>query len=546
MPHDETPAGAAAARLQQLVEANRVIVAELSLDGVLRRVVESARTVVGARFAALGVVGADGGLERFVHDGMDPETVQAIGDLPKGRGLLGAVSESGSPVRLASVAEDARSAGVPLEHPPLTSFLGVPVRTGGSVYGNLYLANPVGRDEFDISDENLLRSLATTAGAAIANARLYTEALQRHEWLRYSSEVSQRLMAEDEDSTAMLADLARSAQSVARADGVLIILPVPRAPRTLEIVATSGDGIDQYRGVRFDGAGSIAWQSMQLGESMVVKDIHERLAGASHLPLPMPINHVMVVPLLGRDTVRGTITVGRTVDWPFTDTDLELAEAFAAQATVTLEMADARADQQRIAVLEERARMAHNLHDNVVQRLFAAGLTIQGAAGLSDDPAVRQQLAGAVENLDETIRTLRTSIFDIRQDTEAVAPLAGRVLAVVVELTAALGFTPVLEVTGAVESVTDVGLAADAETALRSALTEIAQHAEATRVRVEVDCDGLALTLIVTDDGAVPLGSRPREGLDELQHRAEARSGATAVTPLDGGGVQLFWSVPLA
>lgn len=546
MPPEETPAdGSPAARLQRLVEANRSIVAELSLDGVLRRVVESARSVVGARYAALGVLGADGALEQFVHDGMDAETVYAIGDLPKGRGLLGAVTESGTTIRLASVGDDARSSGVPLEHPPLTSFLGVPIRTGQTVFGNLYLTNPTRHAEFTIEDENLVRSLATTAGAAIANARLFTEALQRQDWLRVSSEVSQRLMAEDEDSVSMLAGLAESALRIARADGVLITLPVSRAPRTLEIVATSGTGLDEYRGVRFDGAGSLVWQAMQLGRPMVVQDVHEQLKQVPHLPLPPSINHAMVFPLLGKDTVRGAITVGRTSDIPFTENDRELAEAFAAQATVALEVADARADQERIAMLEERARMAHNLHDNVVQRLFAAGLTIQGAAGLSDDPAVREQLASAVENLDETIRTLRSSIFDIKQDTTAVAPLAGAILAVVVEMTAALGFTPVLELTGAVDSVTDPHLTAEAASALRTALTEVARHAGATRARVDVDCDGLSLTLVVTDDGGVPSDSRPQEGLDELQRRAEDRSGALAITSLGEGGQQLFWSVPL-
>ncbi|WP_375429716.1 GAF domain-containing protein [uncultured Friedmanniella sp.] len=546
MPPEETrPDGGPAARLERLVEANRLIMAELSLDGVLRRVVESARAIVSAQYAALGVVGYDGGLEQFVHSGMDRETVLAIGDLPKGRGLLGAVTDTGSTVRLESVAADGRSSGVPLDHPALTSFLGVPIRTAAGVYGNLYLANPVGRPAFSTEDENLIRSLASTAGTAVTNAQNYTEALQRHEWLRVSSEVSQRLMAEDEDTASMLAGLARSAQQIARAAGVLITLPVVRTPRTLEIVATSGEGVEQYRGIRFDASGSLSWQAMQLGEPLVVQDVHAYLKEAPHLPLPMPINHVMVVPLLGRDTVRGTVTVGRTKDWPFTENDKELAQAFAVQATLTLEMADARADQQRIAMLEERARMAHNLHDNVVQRLFAAGLTIQGASGLSTDPAVRQQLATAVENLDETIRTLRTSIFDIEPSVDAVPPLAGRILAVVVEMTAMLGFTPVLEVTGSVELVTDPELTSDVEAALRAALIEVAQHANATSVRVDVDVDGLMLTLIVTDNGSTPLASRPSPGLDELQRRAEERSGALALSDI-GGGAQLFWSVPLA
>ncbi len=546
MPQDEsTPAGREAARLGRLVEFNRSIVAELSLSMVLRRVVEAARVLADARFAALGVIGADGGIEQFVHEGMDEATVLAIGDLPKGRGLLGAVNETAAPIRLHSVTDDARSSGVPLEHPPLTAFLGVPVRTGRTIFGNLYLANPIRGGAFTVEDENLMRSLATTAGVAIANARLHTEAMQRHEWLQVSFEVSQRLMAEDEDSITMLSDLAHSALRVTRSDGVVVTLPVPRSPGTLEIVATSGDRVDELRGIRFDAAGSFAGEAMERGEPLVVRDARERLKGSVNLPLPMLINHMMVIPLLGRDTVRGAITVGRTADVPFSEADKELAQAFAVQATVALEMADARADQNRIALLEERARTAHNLHDNVVQRLFAAGLTIQGAASLSCDPAVREQLAAAVENLDGTIRTLRNSIFDIQPETAAVAAFPSRILGVVVELTATLGFTPALELDGPVEDVAEGDMADAAESAVRAALTEVARHACATRARVEVSSDGRVLTIVVTDDGSVPLAERPRQGRDELQEQAETRSGAMAVTDCESGGVQLLWTAPL-
>jgi GAF domain-containing protein len=547
MPNHDRPAGGPESeRLQRLVEFDRSILAELSLSAVLRRGVQSARALVDARCAALGVLGADGSIEQFIHEGMDPVTVSAIGDLPKGRGLLGAVTEAGTAIRLPQVAADPRSSGFPLEHPHLGAFLGLPLRTGGALYGNLYLANPRRAEEFTVEDENLLRSLAITAGVAIGNARLHTEALQRHDWLQVSSEVSQRLMEEDEDSHSLLTDLARSAQRVTRADGVIVTVPVPRTPRTLEIVATSGDGIDGMLGVRIDAAGSMAWESMQLGRPLVVHDIHERLQSSRNLPLPIQINHVMVFPLHGKDTVRGAITVGRTEDLPFSDADVELAEAFAAQAAVALEVLDARADQSRIAVLEERARVAHNLHDNVVQRLFAAGLTIQAASSLSTDTAVREQLASAVGNLDETIRMLRTSIFDIQQDTTPAGPFPSRVLAVVVEMTALLGFTPVLELSGPVENLVDEEIAGAAEAALRAALGEIARHARATSAHVDVRFDGLGLTLAISDDGTTPLAERPQEGLDHLQQEAEARDGAMTSADRPDGGVQVFWTVPLS
>ena len=184
-------------RLQGLLHASRLITSELSLDGVLERIVEVARNTVDAQYAALGVIGADGTLDRFIHTGMDPDTVRAIGHLPEGRGLLGALIADPVPIRLTNIADDPRSIGFPANHPPMSSFLGVPIGGHEGIFGNLYLCNRLG-DEFTAEDEEVVQALAATASVAIENARLYDEAQQRQAWLTASVGISRMLLAQSE------------------------------------------------------------------------------------------------------------------------------------------------------------------------------------------------------------------------------------------------------------------------------------------------------------------------------------------------------------
>ena len=184
-------------RLQRLLDANRAIVRELSLPAVLRQIAQSARETAGAQYAALGVIGSDGLLEEFIHVGMDDTTVAAIGDLPKGRGLLGTLIEHPEPIRLPHITDDSRSSGFPVGHPPMTTFLGVPIRNRDRVFGNLYLTNRRDGNDFTAEDEELISALAATASIAIENARLYEESRQRQEWLRASGEISRNLLLSD-------------------------------------------------------------------------------------------------------------------------------------------------------------------------------------------------------------------------------------------------------------------------------------------------------------------------------------------------------------
>ncbi len=531
-------------RLQMLVEANRAIVAELSLDGLLRRVVESAREIVGAQFAALGVVGADGSLEQFIHCGMDAGTVATIGELPKGRGLLGALLDRPEPIRLRRLLDDPRSSGVPLGHPPIESFLGVPIRSASSVYGNLYLTNRVGQPEFSAEDQNLLTALAATAGIAIENARLHEQSQRRQEGLIASAGVRHRLLAAPEEGP-VLAEIAESVRRLTAADAVAILLPAPEDPDQLVMEVVDGDGAQGFQGLRVPAQGSQVNRVMEEARTRVLIDFQDRINAIAELRSLPTIRHVVALPLQGAGRPRGAIVAVRMVDRAFSSTDLELAEGFVSQAGLALELADARRDHHKLTMLEDRARIARDLHDHVVQKLFAAGLTLQGTATMVGDPDLRRRLTGAIDNLDDTIRTIRTSIFELQEPNLPGASVRSRVMQVLAEMTAVLGFAPLLSFEGPLDTVVDEQLGGEVEAVLRESLTNAAKHSGAGAVAVGLTTSGRQLTMTVSDDGVGLRPSARRSGLSNLRQRAERRGGRLELERAPQGGLLLRWSIPL-
>ncbi len=531
-------------RLQKLVHANGAIAAELSLDGLLAQVLTSARDIVGAEYAALGVMASDGSLEQVIHSGMDDATVAAIGELAKGRGLTGALLERPEPIRLRSLDEDQRSSGLPPAHPRMGAFLGVPIRSASSVYGNLYLANPVGRDEFSAEDQNLVTALSATAGIAIENARLHAQSERRQEWLRASSAVSHRLLAATDDQTA-LNDIADSVRELTKADCVAILLPSADNSGLLVLEVVSGLGAHELQGLRVPIAGSQVHQAMQERRMQVLQDFHQRLSEVTDLRSLPTIRHVVAIPLMGAGQPRGAIVAARMADVAFSAADLSLAEGFVSQAGLALELADRRIDRHKLGMLEDRARIAGDLHDHVVQKLFAAGLTLQGTATMVTDAVLRRQLMGAVDNLDDTIRTIRTSIFELQAPHLPAASVRSRVMRVLGELTPVLGFAPQLTFEGPLDSMADEVLGNEVEAVLRESLTNVAKHARAGSVAVHLAVESGTLQMIVADDGVGLRRSARRSGLSNMRHRAESRGGRLELERGPAGGLLLRWTISL-
>ena len=539
-------------RLRGLLHANQAIVGNLSLPVLLQRTVEAACELAHARYGALGVIDpAAGGLEQFVHVGIDEQTATRIGHLPRGKGLLGALIDDPRPIRLRTIASDPRSVGFPAGHPPMTSFLGVPIRVRDEVFGNLYLTESESGD-FTAEDEVLVSALAGTAGVAIENARLYDEARRRQQWLQASTEVSQQLLSTDGEDPLQL--IARQAQQIANADVVTVVLPTADGQRLIVEVA-AGQGADELTALTFTIENTLVGVAFNSGQPVLVGDIDEDPRYTVHLSKVVPVGPVMVLPLGGSERVRGALVIGRLHGrHRFAEADLEMAMTFANHAAVALELADARVDQQRIVLLEDRDRIARDLHDHVIQRLFAIGLTVQSvASGLGDDER-GARLPRVVSDIDETIRQTRTSIFQLRGP---LGPETGtvrtRLLAVAAEVSPVLGFEPSLRFSGPIDAVVPEPVVDDLVAVLREALTNAARHAHASRVDVDVTTTTKELLLQVTDDGVGISANGRSSGLANLRQRAERHGGSLT---LDTGisdpmqptneGTRLRWTIPLS
>jgi signal transduction histidine kinase len=531
-------------RLRRLLTANRSIVQELSLPAVLHRIVGTARDVANARYAALGVIGADGLLEQFLHVGVDEETAQAIGELPKGRGVLGALIEDPQPIRLTRIADDPRSSGFPDGHPPMTTFLGVPIRSRDSVFGNLYLADRIDGGHFTAEDEELVLALAATAGIAIENARLYEESRRRQEWLRASGEISRQLLDPEAEYSETLHRIVTSVKRLASADVVTLVRPTDDDPSQLEVVVATGAAERELVGIRYPKHDSVAWQAMQQGYGVRLEAMDQLPSVYLHLRPYVPVSQAMALPLRDETGPRGAIVAGRiTPHTPFTDADLDMAEAFAGQAAIALELSDARADQQRLGVLVDRWRIAGDLHDHVIQRLFATGLSLQSIAATMNDEIIAQRLTRTVDELDETIQQIRSTIFALRENSSR--SLRGATLAIVDQLAPVLPVRPDIQLVGPLDTVVDDAIVGDVEAVLRESLTNVGKHAQASKIRVRIQADGQHLAITVTDNGIGLAPSTRRSGLANLHRRAQRYGGDFSVGNTPEGGLRLQWSIPL-
>ncbi|MFC4944971.1 GAF domain-containing sensor histidine kinase [Pseudonocardia sp. GCM10023141] len=529
-------------RLRGLLRATQMIVNDLDLPSVLRRVVESARELVGARYAALGVIAADGHLAQFVHTGMPADAVDLIGHLPEGKGLLGALIDDPHPIRLARIGSDVRSTGFPPGHPPMDSFLGVPIRVRDTVFGNLYLSEST-RGEFTAEDEELAKSLAAGAGAAIDNARLYEAAGLRQDWLRASATITHRLLSTDSGNPLQL--IADTTREIADADLVTVVLPTADGPDGYPLAVAVADGPEatKVRGVRLSLGGSLSGRVFTSGEPLLVTRPDERTGLDTSASVEMDIGPMLFVPLLGTDRIRGVLTAGRRPDrHPFSADDLTMAAGFANQASIAIELAEARTEQQRLALLDDRDRIATELHDNVIQRLFAIGLSLQGvAATLGPHPANRR-LAQATTDLDDTIREIRTSIFELQQPPKAAGNgCRARLLELATEHATGLGSTPSLRFSGRLDALPS-DLVDDLATVAVGALAAVARDAAPAAVDIDVSAGPDQVTIEITAAGVWGI---PGGELAELRHRAEARSGTLTVLAAAAGGNRMCWSVPI-
>jgi len=530
---------AAQGRLRGLLRASQMVTRDLDLPAVLRRIVEAARELVGARYAALGVISPAGGLAEFVHTGMPADTAARIGHLPEGKGLLGALIQDPRPIRLRRIGSDPRSVGFPPGHPPMNSFLGVPIRIRDEVFGNLYLSEST-KGEFSAEDEELTLALAATAAVAIENARLYESATSRGEWLQAVAAITRGVLSTEPDAGESLELIARTSLRIARADLVTVVLP--GGPEELVIEVAVGTGADGLAGTRVPITGTLSGQVFSTGTPLR-QSIQEAGPGPR---ADLDVGPVLAVPLHGSRGMHGVLWAARRQDRSaFGPEEVEMAAGFANQAALAIELAEARAEQQRAVMLDERERIAADLHDHVIQRLFAAGLSLQRTAGSLGGGEATERILATVDDLDATIRQIRTSIFQLQQLPQTRAPgLRARLLDVATDLTPVLGFEPAVRFSGVIDAVAD-DLGEDVLAVVRESLSNVARHARAAAAEVDVAATADRLTVDVRDDGVGFGPTDRRSGLDNLRRRADRRGGSFDVRSRRPAGTRLSWSIPL-
>jgi signal transduction histidine kinase len=533
-------------RLRALLDAVVGIASDLDLHSTLGRVTRAACQLADAQYAALGVIGPDRALVEFITHGMTEEQRAAIGNPPVGRGVLGLLIEDPRPVRMRDITEHPQSSGFPPNHPPMRSFLGVPVRIRDHVFGNLYLSEKRGGGEFTDDDEAIVVALAAAAGVAVENARLYEVAHRRERWLAATTEITNVLLGDVRRTTALQL-VARRARQVAEAELVLVLLwDADTASLTVEVVdgaaeAGAGAGVAGLVGAVLPVAETAFAPVVEQRRQLVV----ESLGKAAAWPVAVPAGPAVLAPLAADDTLHGILIIAnRPADAGHADDDLSMLTTFAGHAALALERARAREEREMLVVLEDRERIARDLHDVVIQRLFATGLRLQTAARLAVRPDVTDRISASVDDLDTTIRDIRTAIFELRTPTSA--SLRVELRAAIDAAAESLGFRPGVELSGPLDSAVPDEVRPDLLAVAGEALSNVVRHAAATAARVVVQVEDRRLTVTVADNGVgLPPGSEEHGGLPSMRARAERHGGSFEIRRVDPTGTEVCWTVPI-
>ncbi len=546
----------------ELLQAAIDLASDLDLSSVLQRFVVATSALTGARYGAINVLDSRGGSTTFVQSGVDERLAQALGRGPHAVGVLGAIPSQGT-MRLDDLTQHPAFQGFPPDHPPMGSFLGAAVRVRDVVYGYLYLCEKPGG--FTDDDDATVQTLAAAVALAIQNAQLYAAAERREHWLRTGQEITTMLLSgrEEED---VLSHVASASRQVAAADTAALVLPGVDDDWVMEIV--DGHASDQLLGTVMPPDGR-ARSTLAGGTGLLVE--HLAAARAVRIPALRQFGPALYAPMVADGRGVGVLMLLRRVgSTPFSDSDLATAQAFAGQAALALVLAEARHAQDVAALLDERERIARDLHDLAIQQLFATGMqleTVRRRAARGVDPSeLTGIVADALDNVDATVKQIRSIVHALR-DPDAAAPLAERLRREASLARTGLGFAPSLVITvdgrvldsdasldgdaAALDDRVGEDLADDVVAVVREGLANAARHAQATAVAVRVELDGVApdgaVTVVVEDDGAgLPSARERRSGTDNLAARARRHLGTFTLAPApQGGGTRLSWWAPL-
>ncbi|MFE5007781.1 GAF domain-containing protein [Streptomyces sp. NPDC056696] len=534
-------------RLNGLLEAVMSVGRELDLPQVLRGIVEAAVILVDAEYGALGVIGDDKKLAQFLTVGISDELRAQIGELPSGHGILGELIRHPEPLRLSELSEHPASYGFPRHHPPMRSFLGVPIRVRDDVFGNLYMTEKMSGSDFDAEDEAVLSTLAVAAGIAIENARLFEEVRLRERWLAASSDFTSALLSGSAESEVLEGMLERSRDITGADVGVFYLVG---QNGELRGSLAQGEGADTHRGIVLpSSAGTLAAAALAEDGLVTVQDVASDERVTVQAERWTGFGPAVAVTVGTKEKLSGVLMLARRRGRPpFAAAEVAALPGFAGQAALALELADRRRDAEQMSLLEDHDRIARDLHDLAIQRLFATGMTLQSAQRFVEHPQAAERLARAIDDLDATIKIIRSTIFGLRErDVPGVPKLRLRAVQAIDAAGAALGFTPALRMEGLIDTEVPPAVADEVLAVIGEALANVARHARATSVEVAVAAADGVLTVSVSDDGVgIPEGGR-RSGLRNLAERAERLGGELSISTRDQGtrGTRLEWRVPL-
>ncbi|MCS7479361.1 GAF domain-containing protein [Umezawaea endophytica] len=523
-------------RTQSLLDAVLAVGSGLELDSTLQRIVQVAVDLVGARYGALGVLGTRDDLSEFVYEGIDAETRSHMGHLPEGKGLLGLLIKDPRAIRLRDLCTHAASVGFPPNHPPMHSFLGVPIRLRDEIFGNLYMTEKKGMAEFTTDDEVVLQALAAAAGVAIENARLFERSRMRERWMEATAEINSELLggASAQDALQLIA------QRTVELSGAHSSLIVLGGEGRLFVTAGAGPQVEELIGSDLSKRESPIEEVLRTGVPKVIESLGAGLGEGS-----VEFGPGIAVPMRAGAVVTGVlVAVRRKGELPFVADQVPVLASFADQAALALQLAEKQRSLRLLDVLEDRDRIARDLHDHVIQRLFVTGMSLQGTLRRITSTEVRGRVMTAVEQLDQTVREIRTSIFDLQSAGDDGVSLRRRLLDVIAELTESTELSPAVRMSGTVDNSVSDELAEHVEAVVREAVSNVVRHARASALTVTVEA-GDELIISIVDDGVGVPQDIARSGLLNLEHRAQRFGGSLSVTSGTGGGSRVTWRVPL-
>lgn len=533
-------------QMEQLLHVIVEIGSDLDLDATLRRIVRAAKDLTRAPYGALAVRDPDGALISFIHDGIDADAAQRIGHLPVGKGVLSVSLLDMPALRLDNLTHHPDAVGFPEHHPAMRGFIGVPITIRGTVFGNLYLTHEEPGRVFSESDEVGARALAVAAAVAIDNAQLFERERTSVKWMEASREITTALLSNNKSGSSSLQLIADHACAVTDAEQAIVLVPVDAdlpfdEIDTLVVSAAVGLNASEVIGQRIPVDASTSGGVFRSGEPVITESLNYPIQAFTDVGQRSAI----LMPLRNQDEVAGVIAVARSADRPpFDDSYLDLVRDFATHAALALMLASGREHARQLTLVVERERIAHDLHDHVIQRLFAAGMDLQGTVARAHSPEVIERLNRTLDDLQTIIEEIRATIFQLKSPLDYEGAFRNRIQRVVTDLTENRDIVTTVRMHG---PTTTVGgeLAEHAEAVTAEAVSNAIRHSGASRLMVEIDVADM-LTLDIIDNGSgMPAANQRRSGLANMQYRAEQVGGRCEIFNEATGGTRVHWTAPL-